>query len=188
MSRLTKRFIPFTWQSAPSVAFTQGIAKSYRATEIGLFDPQNRVRSLTLASGSLPAGVALVGPYVQYNGAGAVASTSFTLTAADGTFTQTSSSGSATIQATQANQPPVWTVPENYQLPNFTTAGGTVDLTQYAFDAEGDPMVFSRVGGTAPGGVTVSESGVLTVPNGTAASSYDVLIDLAEATVKYHDR
>ena len=181
MSRLTKRFLAFYWLSSPALAFTQGQAQTVNLRTAGLYDPQKRVKTLSLASGTLPAGCSISGTSVVYDGVGAAASSSFTLTASDGTTTNTSSGGTATVQATQANQPPAWTVPENYQLPGFTTAGGTVDLTQYANDPEGDPMVFTRTGGTAPGGVVVSESGVLTIPAGLTASTYTVTVDLAQA-------
>lgn len=182
MSRLTKRFLPFYWQSTPVLAFTQGQAQTVNLRNAGLFDPQKRVKTILVASGTLPSGCSVSGYSIVYDGVGAAASTSFTLTASDGTTTATSTGGSVTIQATQTNQPPAWTVPENYQLPGFTTAGGTLDLTQYADDPEGDPMVFARTGGTAPGGVTVSESGILTVPAGLTESTYTVSVDLTDAT------
>jgi hypothetical protein len=183
VSRLTKRYLPFHWKDAPSVAFTQGQAKTFKATEIGLFDPERRVKTMVLASGSLPSGVRIVGTTVQYDGAGSAASSSFALTVGDGTYTYTSPSGTATVETTQTNTPPQWTVPDGYSLGTFTTtAGGTFDLTSVATDAEGDPMVFARTGGTAPGSVTVSESGVLTVPAGLTASTYTVTVDLTEAT------
>jgi hypothetical protein len=182
VSRLTKRFLPFHWKDAPSVAFTQGQAKTFKATEIGLFDPERRVKTMVLASGGLPSGVRIVGTTVQYDGVGSAATSSFALTASDGIYTHTSSSGTATVETTQTNTPPQWTVPDGYSLGTFTTtAGGVFDLTSVATDAEGDPMAFTRTGGTAPGSVTVSESGVLTVPAGLTASTYTVRVGLDQA-------
>ena len=86
-----------------------------------------------------------------------------------------------TTEGYPANTPPVWTVPDNYQLPQFTTAGGTFDLDTIAFDAEGDPMAFTRTGGTAPGSVTVSSDGVLTVPAGLSDGTYVVRVGLDQA-------
>ena len=179
LSRITKTVVPFIWQTQPALSFTQGVAKTVQLRGNYLFDPQQRVRTVVVASGSLPAGCAINGTSVVYDGVGAAATASFTLTASDGTYSQTSSSGSAEIVAVATNSPPVWTVPEGYTLPPFTTAGGTYDLSQHAFDAEGDAMVFARTAGTAPGSVTVSADGVLTVPAGLSADSYTVRIGLA---------
>jgi hypothetical protein len=86
--------------------------------------------------------------------------------------------------AQTANTAPTWKANTPTSLGTFTAGvGGTFDFSQYAFDAEGDPIFYYRTGGTtdtAPGTVTVNETaGAGTIPGSLSPGSYSMAVRLA---------
>src|SRR5574343_1186110 len=182
MGRLTKRIFPISWNSAPTVSFTQGTASQVDLSQ-WLANPQSR--SVTYAVvGTLPSGVTLSGKSLAYNGSGAVASASVTFTATSGTYSVTSPSSSVSIAASQANQPPAWTIGDPFDLGSFTEGqGAVVNLAQYVNPGTGTPaysITAQSKGGVAGSyGITVDpDAGLLTLPGNITADSYAVTVGL----------
>jgi len=98
----------------------------------------------------------------------------FTINALGGVLDSRNPSG------TPPNQAPVWaTVPTQ-----TVQAGSTVALSSYSSDPNGDALTYQRVGGTAPAGVTVNAStGLVTVPAGTAAGTYTVIVRASDGSL-----
>ncbi len=84
--------------------------------------------------------------------------------------------------AAGGNQPPVWLpgTPESLGMVMVGQAS-TINLSPYAQDPDGDPIIWSRVGGTAPAGVTINPAtGQLSVPGTVPAGDYTVTIDITD--------
>lgn len=74
---------PPVWLTVPDVSFKQGTASSFDLTPF-VSDPQGVPMTLSLASGTLPAGVTLQGMALHYDGTGTAATDTITITADDG--------------------------------------------------------------------------------------------------------
>jgi hypothetical protein len=72
------------------------------------------------------------------------------------------------------NRPPVWALPPT--AVNIAV-GSVASIAPYASDPDGDAITFSRVGGTAPAGLTVLPDGTMAVAAGTTPGTYTVLVD-----------
>src|SRR5574343_563595 len=180
MGRLTKRIFPISWNSAPTVSFTQGAASQVDLSQ-WLANPQGRAVVYAVV-GALPSGVTLTGKSLAYNGSGAVASASVTFTATSGAYVVTSPSSSVSIAASQANQPPAWTIGDPYSLGNLT-AGAVVNLAQYVNPGTGTPaysITSQSKGGVAGSyGITVDpDAGLLALPGNITADSYAVAVSI----------
>lgn len=71
---------------------------------------------------------------------------------------------------TQANRPPVVD-----PIPAITAISGTsFSIAGYISDPDGDTVTTSRIGGSAPPGVTLQSNATVTIPAGTAAGTYTV--------------
>ncbi len=80
---------------------------------------------------------------------------------------------------TPAPAPPVWAaIPDRRVNP-----GASFSVANYASDANDDPLTFSRQGGTAPAGVTVSAAGIVTVPGDTPVGDYTVIVGADDGSV-----
>ena len=185
MGKLKKTFVPFAWGNV-AVSFTAGTSGTVNLSSF-LSNTQGRTITYSVI-GSLPAGVTHSAGVVTYNGSGAAASAPVQFRAVSGPYTSESSPVTVEIvSAPVGDTPPVWVSGVPSTIGPFTTAGGTVSLAQWAFDADGDPIKFYRTGDpsdTAPGSVTVDEdTGVLTIPSGLPASSYAVSVDIRPQTV-----
>lgn len=84
--------------------------------------------------------------------------------------------------ARAANAAPTWNVGAPTTVGPFLSATPyAVPLAGYATDAEGDPIIWLRTGGTAPVGVVIdSSTGVLTIPNTVPDGTYTVTIDIVD--------
>lgn len=71
------------WITVPDVSFKQGTAASFDLTPF-VTDPQGAPMTLSLASGTLPAGVTLQGMALVYDGSGGAATDTITISADDG--------------------------------------------------------------------------------------------------------
>jgi hypothetical protein len=142
-----------------------------------------------VGTGSLPSGVTLsTAGVLSYNGTGAVASSTVQFRASSGVHVADSSSTSVGIAAyVPTNRAPVWS--GTTSLGSYSNGSAqSIPLAAYASDPDADPLTFTRQGGTAPAGVTVNAStGVLTIPLGTAAGSYTVIVRASDASL-YADR
>lgn len=76
------------------------------------------------------------------------------------------------------NQPPVWSA---FSL--TIEAGNAESIVARASDPEGVQLAFSRVGGTAPSGVTCSVAGIVTVPSGTTAGAYTLTLRASDGSL-----
>lgn len=74
---------PPVWLAVPTVNFKQGTASSFDLTPF-VSDPQGAAMTLAVASGTLPAGVTLSGMALHYDGTGAPATDTITVSADDG--------------------------------------------------------------------------------------------------------
>jgi len=171
MSRIRRAVVPFTWRTV-TVAFTQGTAASADLNTF-LVNGQRRTITWSLASGTWSAGVTLNSAtgIVSYDGTTPVASSVVQFRATSGAF----SADSATITASivpASNRAPIWALPAT--LGNVTP-GRTVSVGTYVSDPDSDPITIARVGGTAPAGVTVSTSGIVTVPADTTPGTYTLV-------------
>lgn len=177
VSRLRKQIQPFYWTTV-TLTFTNGTAASVDLATF-LVNPQGRSITYTIKSGSLPSGCTLSGSSVVYSGSGAVAASTVQFTASSGGYTSDSASVTASIVAAPVgNRAPVWSVADNYALTPAATAGtaANYNVSPYASDPDGNTITFSRTGGTAPAGVTVSSAGTISVPTSIAAGSYTVTV------------
>lgn len=177
VSRLRKLVVPFYWNTV-TLNFTNGTAASVNLATF-LVNPQNRAVTYTVKSGALPSGCTLSGSTVSYNGTGAVGASSVQFSATQGGYVADSAVITASIAAAQVgNRAPVWSVPENYALTPAATAGTAASYSVGVFcsDPDGNAITYSRTGGTAPAGVTVSTAGVVTVPTSVAAGNYTVTV------------
>lgn len=71
------------WITVPDVSFKQGTASSFDLTPF-VTDPQGAPMTLSLATGTLPAGVTIQGMALVYDGTGGPATDIVTITADDG--------------------------------------------------------------------------------------------------------
>ena len=68
------------------------------------------------------------------------------------------------------NRPPV-----AVSIPTQTFAPGvSFSIAPYVSDPDGDAVTFSRVGGSAPAGVTISPTGIVTVPTNVPPGTYTI--------------
>ena len=74
---------PPVWSTVPDVSFKQGTAASFDLAPF-VTDPQGAPMTLSLASGTLPAGVSISGMSLAYDGIGGPAVDSITIAADDG--------------------------------------------------------------------------------------------------------
>jgi hypothetical protein len=179
VSTLTKRVVPFYWQTV-TLAYQNGTASSTNLATF-LTNAQGRTITYTIKSGALPSGCTLSGSTISYDGAGIAAASSVQFTATSGVDVADSASVTCTIAAapTVENRPPVWSVAENYALTQQTAGtGSSISVSQYASDPDGNALTFARVGGTAPAEVTVSGAGTITFPNSVAVGSYTVQVSV----------
>lgn len=74
---------PPVWITVPDVSFKQGTAGSFDLSPF-VSDPQGVPMTLSVASGSLPAGVTLQGMSLVYDGVGTAATDTVSIAADDG--------------------------------------------------------------------------------------------------------
>lgn len=77
------------------------------------------------------------------------------------------------------NAAPVWQ--EGWTL--SIQAGSSASVAGYASDPNGDAITFARSGGTAPAGVAVSLSGMVSAPVGTTAGDYTLAIECSDGSL-----
>jgi hypothetical protein len=184
VGELSRKFLPFSWLSQPSITFSQGTASTYSLAQ-HVRNPHGRALTYSVHVGSLPSGVSLAAStgVVSYSGTGgATLSVRWAIT--DGTHTADSSLVPITIAAAPVgNRPPVWTTVPNI---NFTVGtAGQVDLNAYAQDPDGDPVEFSLAAGTLPAGTFLSPSGILSYDGSTSpAVTNPIRVDCSEVVLR----
>lgn len=184
MSRLKKTVIPFSW-SPITASFVQGTSSS---VNLAGFITNPEARTLTYAAvGTLPTGVTLSSAgLLAYNGVGAASSGSVRFTATAGQLIATSAPVAVTIAAAPpVNRAPTWSVADGFVLGTFVNdQARTVSVASYASDPDANPLAFTRVGGTAPAGVTINAStGVVTIPVGTAAGGWTLVLRVSDGAL-----
>lgn len=184
MSRIRRIVMPFRWNTVTAV-FTQGTAGSVNLSAF-LDNPQGRGIIYTVI-GTLPTGVTLSGSTLTYNGTSPASLASVQFRATSGSYAAESSPVAVTIQVvTVTNRAPTWaTTVGPFTVPS---TGGTVALSSFASDLDGDPLTFGRTGGvldTAPGGVSVNSAGVMTVSSGITAGAYSVEVYADDGTIGF---
>ena len=177
MSRLRKQVVPFRWNTV-TLSFTSGTAASVNLATF-LDNPLGLAVTYAVKSGALPSGCTLSGSTVTYSGVAGAAASAVQFSATSGAYSADSATITATIVVIPVgNQAPVWSVADNYALTPAATVGTatTYPVSQFASDPDGNTLTFSRTGGTAPAGVTVSSGGTISVPSNVAAGTYTVTV------------
>lgn len=110
--------------------------------------------------------------------------TVYKLTAEAGAFVTTGQAADFVFGGSPSgNTPPYWLSPSAADLGTRLLGDPhSIPLASYAMDDEGDPIAWTRTGGTAPAGVVIdADTGVLTIPDSVSAGDYTVIIDIASA-------
>lgn len=95
---------------------------------------------------------------------------SFAITGVGGTL------DSRTPTGVVVNNPPVFaTIPAQTR-----NVGTTFSIASYGSDPDGDALTYSRTGGTAPAGVTVSSAGSVSILTDVPAGNYTVIVQASD--------